>query len=334
MKTPSFWYKPFGFCAAVLWPLSLLYLSGVRAYALLKQAQPVDIPVICLGNLVVGGTGKTPAVIALVKLLQQEGYQVHILTRGYRGRLKGPVQVNLSEHRALDVGDEALLLAQVAPTWVSKNRFLGAQAAQTRGAEVIVMDDGLQNQDLKKDLIVLTVDPALGFGNGLMLPAGPLREPLKNGLQKTHFILMPVEQEDRPLPFTPKTNQAVIRISHSLLAADISALKGRTVFAFSGIAHPNKFYNALRKEQLTIANTQDFPDHHFFSEKELRHLSQEASSHNAILVTTEKDWVRLDEAWRSKIRPIHLISELHHISPLFSALKDLMKRKEKNELSP
>lgn len=329
MKSPAFWYRPFGFFSALLSPLGIFYWMSILIHQRLRKSQGVDVPVICVGNVTVGGAGKTPCVITMARLLKQKGYQVHILTRGYRGRLKGPVQVDLGRHTAVDVGDEPLILAQTAPTWVAHNRYHGAKAAQSTGADIILMDDGLQNNDLRKDFNILVVDQSLGFGNGALLPSGPLREPMNDGLNKAHVVFM-IDQKSQhastKLLTRLRDKQSIYRVLTQPLPADLKPLMHQRVFAFSGIAHPHKFYETLKDKGINIRGTRDFPDHHYFTEKELQALLNESMAVSAVLVTTEKDWVRLAPQWHQRIHCVRLENIIERAEDLFSQLTPLLKR--------
>ncbi len=264
----------------------------------------VGIPVVCAGNLVAGGAGKTPTVLALGALLKAQGDTPHFLTRGYGGELKGPVQVDPSQHTAVDVGDEALLLAAQGPTWVSHDRVAGARSAEAAGATVIVMDDGFQNPKLAKDLSFIVIDGGYGFGNGRLMPAGPLREQLADGFARAQAVVLIGEDRhgvamllDGKLP-----------ILGARLEPDESArrLAGRTVLAFAGIARPAKFYDTLRRLGCNIALSQDFPDHHPYTPDEIMALCESASSFGALPVTTEKDLVRFPPEARGMVETVRV----------------------------
>lgn len=251
-----------------------------------------------------GGAGKTPTVLALGALLKAQGDTPHFLTRGYGGELKGPVQVDPSQHTAVDVGDEALLLAAQGPTWVSHDRVAGARSAEAAGATVIVMDDGFQNPKLAKDLSFIVIDGGYGFGNGRLMPAGPLREQLADGFARAQAVVLIGEDRhgvamllDGKLP-----------ILGARLEPDESArrLAGRTVLAFAGIARPAKFYDTLRRLGCNIALSQDFPDHHPYTPDEIMALCESASSFGALPVTTEKDLVRFPPEARGMVETVRV----------------------------
>jgi tetraacyldisaccharide 4'-kinase len=256
--------------------------------------------VICVGNLVAGGAGKTPIAIAIAERLIARGKAVHFLSRGYGGREKGLLRVDPARHAAADVGDEPLLLARIAPAWVSRDRAAGAAAAVAAGAQIIVMDDGFQNPGLAKDLSLLAVDGGYGFGNGRVMPAGPLREPLAAGLARADAVaLIGTDQcgvADRLPPSLP--------LLRAVLAPIAAALAGRRVFAFAGIARPEKFFATLQSMGCVLAGRRAFADHHAYGEAEVAALIEEARHADAVPVTTEKDAVRLPPALRAGIETL------------------------------
>jgi len=315
MREPDFWWRPGK--GSFLMPLAAIY-GAVAAMRLQASGQRAGLPVICLGNLTVGGAGKTPAAIAVVQLLHAAHQRPFFLSRGYGGRLAGPVLVNPSEHGAADVGDEPLLLAQLAPTIVARNRRRGAEAARTKGASVIVMDDGFQNPSLKKDLAIIVVDGRRGIGNRHVIPAGPLRAPLRAQLKRAHALLV----VGPPVGATRVIKLAVRRklaLFHGRLEPDrqtLAALSGRKVLAFAGIADPEKFFATLTDAGVLIAEQRSFADHHAYSAIEARMLMAHADDKNLVLITTEKDHVRLagnskliELAARTLVLPVRLVIE-------------------------
>jgi len=292
MRAPSFWWKPGR--GLLLSPLGGIY--GVAAWLRLQRAgRSAGIPVICLGNLTVGGAGKTPAALLVARLLLAAHRRPFFLSRGYGGRLRGPVLVNPKIHRTADVGDEPLLLARLAPTIVARDRVAGAEAARFRGASVIVMDDGFQNPSLQKDLSILLVDCRRGIGNGWILPAGPLRAPLGAQLARAQ-ALVAVGTGDRAAIVEQAAARRRLPIFHGRIEPDrqtLDALVGRRVLAFAGIADPGKFFATLDEAGIVIAARQEFADHHRYTAAEARDLLKRAEAENLLLLTTEKDHVRL-----------------------------------------
>ncbi|MCF8496330.1 MAG: tetraacyldisaccharide 4'-kinase [Alphaproteobacteria bacterium] len=305
--TPSFWYRPPGSpspaAERLLAPFSRLYALGRRAHAGLIRAKKSPVPVICIGNIVAGGSGKTPAALALLEIIRKAAPAARpfFLTRGYGGGLKGPLRVDPA-HNFRDVGDEALLLAALAPTIVSADRVQGALQAAAEGADLIVMDDGLQNPALRKNLRIVVVDGRTGFGNGRLLPAGPLREPLAEGLGRADaFILIGEDLRGARalLPWGVPVFQADLRPA----GADLPVQNTRYL-AFCGLGVPDKFFTFLRSLGYELAGTRAFPDHHPYAETDMEALEQEARSLGARLVTTQKDFVRLP---RKTVPPVQIL---------------------------
>lgn len=292
MRAPDFWFTG-GPLAWGLAPLGGLYALGARLRRRFTQPTTCPVPVICVGNLVAGGAGKTPFVQFLAERLQAQGVAAHILLRGYGGKLAGPARVDAGQHDYHAVGDEALLLARIAPTWISRNRPLGAAAAAAAGAQVIIMDDGFQNPTIHKDLSVVVVDGAVGFGNGFVMPAGPLREPIAEGLARAQAILR--VGEDR-VGLARWTGALPVLGADLRPRLEAQALSGRKAVAFAGIGRPDKFFDSLRAAGLHLLARQAFGDHYPYAEADLAPLAEQAKRADALLVTTEKDFVRLPAA--------------------------------------
>ncbi len=253
---------------------------------------------ICIGNLTAGGAGKTPLVLSLARHLQGAGRTPHILSRGYGGSLKGPAAVDASRHGFLDVGDEPLLLARVAPTWIGSDRAASAAQAAKAGADILVMDDGFQNPGLAKTLSILVVDGGYGVGNGFVMPAGPLREPVECGLARADAAV--VIGEDRTGIVRTIGNRLPVFEARIAPVAD-PEIAGRRVYAFAGIGRPEKFYESLLEIGCTLAGRRNFPDHHAFTPDEIMQVCDAARAADAIPVTTEKDFVRLPEEARTMV---------------------------------
>ncbi|HLW92339.1 MAG TPA: tetraacyldisaccharide 4'-kinase [Roseiarcus sp.] len=310
MKAPGFWaVDPPTALARVLQPLGGAY-GAIAAWRMARPGLRVEKPVICVGNFTVGGAGKTPAAIAIAKLLIATGEKVVFLSRGYGGAAGGtPIAVDPSRHSAGDVGDEPLLLARVAPTFVSPDRPMAAQAAIAAGADVLVLDDGLQNPSLAKDLSIAMIDGAFGFGNGLCLPAGPLRAPL--AAQALHVALSVVVDASGARASVICTALAGKPVTSARLEPDPSVaarLNGARVLAFAGIGRPEKFFETLRTLGARAVVERGFPDHHRYEPSELDALFAEAEAKSLIAVTTEKDFVRLpaSHAQRAIALPVAL----------------------------
>jgi tetraacyldisaccharide 4'-kinase len=267
------------------------------------------VPIVCVGNLTAGGAGKTPTVLALLRLLAARACGqpcAQTLTRGYGGALAGPARVELGGHTAADVGDEALLLARAAPTWVARDRVAGARAAAACGARIIVMDDGFQNPALAKDLSLIVVDGDSGFGNGRVIPAGPLREPIDAGLARADAVVL-IGEDRAGIAATVRRLQPQLPILAARIAPDADAaasLRHRRVMAFAGIGRPEKFFATLAACDAHVVAERAFGDHHRFTADDVASLEAEARQYDALLVTTEKDHVRLDAAAQARIRAL------------------------------
>jgi tetraacyldisaccharide 4'-kinase len=298
MKAPAFWYKSFGPRALLLYPAAMLY----RAVSLQRRAgaSPYQgkIPIICIGNVVAGGAGKTPTAIMIAELLKQQKHKPVFVTRGYGGKLTGPVRVDPERHTAKDVGDEALLLARIAPVWVGRDRPAAIRQAE-KHATHIILDDGLQNASVQPDVSFLVIDGETGLGNGCVIPAGPLREPLADVLQRVAAVIV-IGKYSAMIAKLMKAGFPENKIIRARLNPKISARfpRERTFFAFAGIGHPEKFYRTCYNAGLTLTGTYDFPDHHVFTAHDLKMLNHKADDRSAQLLTTEKDWVRLPPDFR------------------------------------
>ena len=291
-KQPPFWHQSCSLWSCVLWPLGQIYGLIIAARFLLTKPFVAPIPVICVGNLSVGGAGKTPVCLALAQMLKN--HRPYFLTRGYLGSLSEPTLVNLKKHQAGEVGDEALLLAKAAPTIMSKDRVAGAKLAFELGAGLIIMDDGFQNPSLQKDVSLLVFDD-YSLGNGCIFPAGPLRESLRQGMKRADGIIL----------LGSKKVQTFLPIF--MAQAQVLGLKEKEkLMAFCGIGQPLKFFNALRKAGHELVLTQSFPDHYVYSENDLKSLWEAAQKVKAKVVTTSKDWVKLPEKWQKKIQVVDI----------------------------
>lgn len=297
MKAPDFWSRPGAPLGTLLSPLGCAYrLAGALNRSFTRSVR-VDATVICVGNLVAGGTGKTPVAMAIAAGLHRD--DVAFLTRGYGGRSAGPVRVSPDIHTPVDVGDEAFLLTRVAPTWVARDRVAGGRAAVAAGARLIVMDDGFQNPSLEKDLSLLVIDGTAGFGNGHIIPAGPLREPVAAGLVRADAVII-VGDDTAGIADTLPAALPVFR-GRILPAGDPDIWAGRRVLAFAGIGRPEKFFETLETLGCDIVATRRFADHHPFTDSEIAHIRAQATSLDATPVTTEKDAIRLPDDMRAEI---------------------------------
>ncbi|HCB53822.1 MAG: tetraacyldisaccharide 4'-kinase [Paracoccaceae bacterium] len=318
MQAPKFWYQKAALAAWALSPLGWIY-GCTTAARVKKRGLHAQVPVICVGNLNIGGTGKTPFVSDLAQRL----LGAQIVSRGYGGRVTGPVLVDLTRHTAADVGDEPLLLAAFAPTWVAKNRAAAVEAAQASGARVILMDDGFQNATVSKDLSILVVDAKRGFGNGFCLPAGPLREPISAGLKRADLLVL------IGTPLDGATFLQRYEITIPYVQANLQPLatgmtwQGARVMAFAGIGHPEKFFTSLRDVGANIIDSQALDDHQPLTESLMVRLSARAKAASAQLVTTEKDAVRLPKSWQGQVLTLPVRLQFLDEEPLAKVLQRL-----------
>lgn len=328
MRAPRFWAHPPeapGLVAHLLTPLGWLYALATRWRLRRTVPQGVGVPVVCIGNLVAGGAGKTPTAIAVIERLAARGLAVHALSRGHGGSVQGPHRVDPTRDTAAAVGDEPLLLAGFAPTWVSRDRVAGARAAVAAGAQVVVMDDGFQNPALAKTLSLVVVDAGQGFGNGRCIPAGPLREKVAEGLRRSDAVVLIGRAEDAlqtlrrwpMLAHRPVLRAALAPLSTGLPLADAD------VVAFAGIGRPDKFFATLRACGARLVAAHAFPDHAAYAPKVLRRLLAEARSHDAMLVTTEKDAVRLPPSFRPEVMALPVRLKLDDPAALDALLERL-----------
>lgn len=301
LDEPVWWYRP-GKAPAIaraLRPVSILY--GWAVARRFRRAEPYrsSLPVICIGNLTAGGTGKTPLAMHIGQILLDMGELPVFLTRGYGGRITGPHRVDRSD-TAREVGDEALLLANVAPTVVSRDRAVGARAIEdAASASVIVMDDGLQNPSLHKDLTIALVDARRGIGNGEVLPAGPLRAPLQLQLGLVDAIFLnrrPGHDDDTRLDWLTAEFAGPILTAAPEPKDDVAWIRGARIVAFAGIGHPERFFSLLEELGGEVVATVPLPDHHAFTAKDAERILDLADLLEAIVITTEKDYVRLGDA--------------------------------------
>lgn len=327
MKPPHFWYQPFQNTLRdkLLAPLGKIYAAATARRLRETQGYRPSIPTVCVGNINVGGTGKTPTAVALIQLLQSMGHHPAIVSRGYGGNLDGPILVDPTIHSATEVGDEPLLLAAFAPCIVAKDRAKGAKLAEELAIDVLLLDDGFQNPSILKDLSLVVVDAKLGFGNGQVLPAGPLREPLHVGLIRADMVIS-IGNDAAQTHFTSTWGHAIgaPRVIGSLnvlqMGMDFDRLR---CLAFAGIGHPEKFFNTLKSEGAEILKTVALADHQPLSDALMKRLEIEADAMGAQLVTTEKDAVRLPDSFRQKVLTLPVRLEFEDSGPLKVALAEI-----------
>ena len=300
MREPRFWYPErrdsASLSAMLLGPAGYLYGLAGRMRRRSVKPERAAVPVICIGNITAGGAGKTPVAMTIASHLVERDERVHFLTRGYGGREVGPIRVDPAHHGAMDVGDEPLLLAQIAPTWVAANRPEGAAAAVRGGARLLVMDDGFQNPSLTKDFSILVVDAAAGIGNGRLIPAGPLRERVDDALARTNALVI-TGRGHAADGIAARARARGLPVFNSIVRPPSPPDVGEGPFvAFAGIGRPEKFFRTLEDFGVELADRIPFPDHHLYSDQDAVALLVRARELGARLITTEKDAARLTHA--------------------------------------
>ena len=303
MKAPFFWSSgldPYSreaapLTRALLTPLSVLYAHITERK--IARAKPFNapLPVICIGNVTSGGNGKTPVAKSVRDLLGKAGLAAATLSRGHGGTLKGPVRVNLSKHNAQQVGDEPIMLAKYGETWISRDRAAGARKISEGTAQAIIMDDGHQNPNLHKDISLLVIDAGAPFGNGYVIPKGPLREPVAKSLKRANGVIL---MGDGPVPAIVKSSGLPV---HKCRLKPLKPVPSTPLIAFAGIGRPERFFDNLRKLGADLRDDMKFADHHTYSETDLQRLHAMAEQEGASLITTEKDFVRLPPSRKQDI---------------------------------
>ena len=330
MRAPLFWQNgpdaP-GWQARLLAPLGAAYALATAKRVAKPPTYRAPVPVLCIGNINAGGTGKTPTVIALLQRLQARGVAAHVVTRGYGGSLTGPIQVDERGHTASETGDEPLLLAAFAPTWVARDRSEGARAAVAAGTDIILLDDGFQNPVIAKDASIVVVDAHVGFGNGRCIPAGPLREPVDAGLKRADLVLAigPYKAQER-FERTWANSIKLPRAKGALAPLPTGMdWQGTPFVAFAGIGRPEKFFETLRGLGATLVQTHALDDHQPLTNSLLARLDADSKRLGAQLVTTEKDAVRLPKAYRTGVLSLPVRLELDDWAPVDALLDRLLE---------
>ncbi len=328
-KTPKFWYedttkKPSFFLRG----LAFIYDLISKIFRKLQTPRKISKPVICIGNITMGGSGKTPVAIAVAKIIYDLGYLPHFLTRGYGANVAGTKLVDIKKHNYLDVGDEPLILASHGFTWVSKNRFKGASKAVKSGAGSIVMDDGLQNMKIYKDISILVIDATIGLGNNHIFPAGPLREHLKDTLLKINACIIlnaGHKKQKKWLDILQKYGfKNKVFFADILLNEDIAKIKNTV--AFAGIGVPKKFKLSLENAGVKVAKFYEFADHHKYTENELKKMLEIANKNNLPLVTTKKDFLRIPKSLQDKVEIVDIKLKWQNKEEILNFLKESLQK--------
>jgi tetraacyldisaccharide 4'-kinase len=317
MRAPEFWQEKdytAKLAVAALTPMGWVYGATVRWKAAHAKPYRTNAKVICVGNLTAGGSGKTPIAIAIARALIERRKRIFVLTRGYGGKMRGPAIVDLAHDTFEETGDEALLLAGAAPVIVSRDRAAGAKLADDERADAIVMDDGHQNFALAKDISIVVIDAETGFGNGRILPAGPLRETIQDGLARADAVVL----VGNGAPDLKGFAGPVLRAQ--LVPVDAPGVAGQRVLAFAGIGRPGKFFATLRSLGAEVVEERAYEDHHAYTASEFARLHARAKAQNASLVTTEKDFVRLTPAEREDVRFIPVRAAFEDVKALNALL--------------
>ena len=318
MKTPKYWQSN-SIVSKLLLPLGLIYGVLTQLRLKIKRPKHADIPVICIGNITAGGTGKTPVSISIAKMLGTEMYHPYFVSRGYGGKLKN-VLVNNKKHSAKEVGDEPLLLSSQAPVIVNSNRYEGAQLAIKEGADVIIMDDGFQNPSMHKNLSFLVFDGTYGVGNGRLIPAGPLRETFKDGIKRADaLVIMGKDKHDL-------AKRCNLPVFYAHTEAVQTHINNSNVVAFAGIGHPQKFYHTLSSQGFNVVETIDFPDHHFYKKSELNAILAKAKELNAVVYTTSKDFVKIPTFMQDEFNVLEISVVWDNPEELMSFIKSKINK--------
>ncbi|TCZ66135.1 tetraacyldisaccharide 4'-kinase [Roseicella aquatilis] len=324
MRAPEFWTGDgHGLLPLLLSPAAAVY-AAATARRMRRHGWTAPVPVLCCGNATAGGAGKTTVALDLGRRLARRGIGLHYLLRGYGGTLKGPLRVDPATHGSEAVGDEALLLAAERPAWIAADRAAGARAAVAAGAQCLVMDDGLQNPTLEKDLSLLIIDGTYGFGNGRVIPAGPLREPPETAAARCRAVVLIGEDETGALAHLP-SKLPVLR-ARLVPGPEAEMLAGQPVYAFCGIANPRKFFATLTEAGAMIAGRTSFADHYPYEDDDLRDMLAEADRLRAIPVTTRKDFVRIPPQFRSRVTVVTVRLDWEEPAAIEALLDPLAQR--------
>ncbi len=325
LKAPRFWYKKSDtYLSNTLYPLSLLFRFGTKLRNIVSRQRISDLPVICIGNIVVGGAGKTPVALKLGLLLKQSGFKPHFVSKGYGGIENNNTLVK-EWHSAQSVGDESILLSEIAPTWIGKDRNKSFMLAKENGADCIIMDDGFQNPTLQKDFSIIVINGEQGFGNKRVIPSGPLRESISRGISRANLIIV-IGEIDEDIKRKISNSVPLIHAKFQI-SRNNKIYKNQKVTAFAGIAYPEKFYNSLNEQGAILEKKISYPDHHIFDENDMLNLAETANMTKSVLVTTKKDFVRIPKSYRSLVSTLDGEIEFEDEEILMEILGNLLENK-------
>jgi len=322
IKTPQFW-KNKNFISELLIPFSVIYFIAIRLKYLLgsrKEPYEASVPVICIGNPTSGGAGKTPTAISIANLLKIHEKNICFVSKGYKGNFKETIKVNINNHKASEVGDEPIILAKHATCFVCKNRREGIKAAEDDGAEIIILDDGLQDRTIRKDLTISVIDGNYGLGNQMLLPSGPLRDRLDISFKYTDLVLI-IGNDNKDIKKEIPDNIPVV--SAKMIPHETPD-KSVQYIAFAGIGMPDKFFFHLESIGLELKRSIPFPDHYVYSERQVKSLLDDAAYVNAKLITTEKDAIKIEEKYLKDIVVYSASLHFDDNDDLLSHFKDLI----------
>jgi len=322
LKTPDFWKNKNSLISILLIPLSYIWQLGNILNT--KKKQKFNIPIIIIGNVVAGGAGKTPTVISIANKLISSNIKVHIILKGYKSAAKESIQVNTKMHTYKDVGDEAIICSKIAPTWVGKSRIASINNASNNGADLVILDDGLQDSSIESDLNILVFSGFQGIGNGRIIPSGPMREHLSKAVDKSDLAII-IEEDKNNIQELIIKNIPVVNANLKIADKDLNNFKKKKVMAFCGIGYPEKFYKTLEKIECEIMQTKSYPDHYAYSKQDIEYLLNQSQNINALLVTTEKDYVKIPKEYKNRIYFFPISIEFNDYSIIDKFLLSIMK---------
>ena len=328
MITPNFWHKKESLLSKSLFPISQIWKICAYLKYKFSHSRTMQIPVIKVGNVVAGGAGKTPTAISIAKRLINLKMNVNLISKGYKGSIRTTTRVDNLLHKFNEVGDEALLLSKTAPTWIGKDRISSIKAALNEGAEIVILDDGLQDHGIKGDLNILVFNGSQGIGNGHIMPAGPLREPLSWALKNTHLAII-IEKDKNGIKEILPNNLPILEAKILIDSSVQKKLHNKSVLAFCGIGYPQKFYDFLKQMGCHISSWKPFPDHYIYSEKNIQNLINESINLDALLVTTQKDYIKIAKKYQNKIFSFPIDMKFSDYATLDSMLYSIINVKSK-----